>query len=76
MTLSAKYRGEEIEVYFSAESEMTDFGVPNSPRFEEIRTETIRVDMVEILGVYVRMSELPEKLQDAICALHTEVDFE
>lgn len=76
MTVSATYRGEEIEVSFTAETERTDYGVPGSPVWDEIDPTTIRVSSIEILGVDVKLSTLPKELQDAILGLADGLEWE
>lgn len=77
MTVSATYRGEEIEVSFTAETERTDYGVPGSPVWDEIDPTTIRVSSIEILGVEVKhLAYLPKDLQDAILELADGLDWE
>lgn len=76
MTVSATYRGEEIEVSFTAETERTDYGVPGSPVWDEIDPTTIRVSSIEILGVDVKLSTLPEDLRDAIRGLADGLEWE
>lgn len=70
----ASYRGEELEVQFSAAVEMVDYGVPRSPVWPEFTDP--RVEAVTILGVDLPFDSLPEKLKNEIHALHTEVEFE
>jgi hypothetical protein len=76
MTASATYRGEEIEVSFTAETERTDFGVPGSPVWDEIDPTSIRVASIEILVCDVRLETLPQDLQDAILGLADGLDWE
>jgi len=76
MSASATYRGEEIEVSFTAETERTDYGVPGSPVWDEIDPTTIRVSSIEILGVDVKLSTLPEDLRDAIRGLADGLEWE
>lgn len=77
MTVSATYRGEEIEVSFTAETERTDYGVPGSPVWDEIDPASIRVSSIEILGVEVKhLAYLPKELQDAILGLADGLDWE
>lgn len=76
MTASATYRGEEIEVSFTAETERTDYGVPGSPVWEEIDQTTIRVSSIEILSLDVKLAALPKELQDAILGLADGLEWE
>jgi hypothetical protein len=77
MTASATYRGEEIEVSFTAETERTDYGVPGSPVWDEIDLTTVRVSSIEILGVEVKhFLYLPKDLQDAILGLADGLEWE
>jgi hypothetical protein len=75
MTVTATFNGEEIQVSFTAETERTDYGVPGSPVWDEIIPETIEATHLTILGLDVKLSDLPPDLQDAIIALSDEVDF-
>jgi hypothetical protein len=76
MTASATYRGEEIEVSFTAETERTDFGVPGSPVFYDIDMTSIRIASIEILGRDVKLETLPQDLQDALLGLADGLDWE
>lgn len=76
MTVSTTYRGEEIEVSFTADTERTDYGVPGSPVWDEIDPTTIRVSSIEILGCDVKLSTLPKDLQDAILGLADGLEWE
>ena len=77
MTVLATYRGGEMTVSFTAETERTDFGVPGSPVWDEIDPTSIRVASIEILGVEVkRLADLPEELQDAILGLADGLEWE
>lgn len=76
MTVSATYRGEEIEVSFTAETERTDFGVPGSPVYYDIDMTSLEVLSIEILGCDVKLSTLPKDLQDAILGLADGLEWE
>lgn len=76
MTASATYRGEEIEVSFTAETERTDFGVPGSPVYYDIDMTSLEVLSIEILGCDVKLSTLPKELQDAILGLADGLEWE
>ena len=76
MTMTATYNGEELNVTFVAESEHCDYGVPNSPVWEEVNPDTIEILHFDILGIDVDPRILPPELQNAIHALSNEVDFE
>ena len=76
--VSATYRGEEIEVTFSATAQrdwIGDASVPNGTQ-ECVDIDDIEVDTVTILGVAVDYSKLPDDLQTAISVLSDEVEFE
>ena len=70
---TAKYRGEEVEVTFTANMVRNDYGVERSPVWHE--PEDIEIDTVSILGVEVDPKYLPEKLVAAIHELSDEVEF-
>ena len=73
----ATYRGEEIDVDFSAAGERVDYGVPRSPRWTEWTNP--KIEEVTILGVTLTPDEeraLPPRLRDALLKLADEVEFE
>jgi hypothetical protein len=76
MTMTATYNGNEIEVTFVAQTERSDYGVPNSPVWDEVNPDTIEVQYLTILGLDVDISKLPKDLQGAIYELCNEVTFE
>lgn len=76
MTVQATYHGEEILVHFTAETERTDYGVPGSPVWDEIDPASIRVASIEILGLDVKLSTLPEDLRNAILDLADGLEWE
>ena len=69
----AHWCGEELEVTFVANLEVTDYGVPGSPRFAEITD--IEIEQLEILGVVVDPSQLNNELIEQIHALAVELDW-
>ena len=76
MTVTATYDSGDIEVVFTAETERCDYGVPNSPVWDEVNPDTIEIKFLTILGVEVDPRQLPKDLLDAIYALNSEVEFE
>lgn len=76
MSASATYRGEEIEVSFTAGTERTDFGVPGSPVYYDIDMTSLEVLSIEILGCDVKLSTLPKELQNAIVGLADGLEWE
>jgi hypothetical protein len=76
MTLTATYCGEELNVTFQAQTERSDYGVPNSPVWDEVKVDTIEIMYLTILGVEVDPRQLPKDLLDAIDCLSAEVEFE
>jgi len=76
MTVTAIYSGEELNVTFVASTERSDYGVPNSPVWDEVNPDSIEILTFDILGIDVDPRILPKELQDAIFALSNEVDFE
>jgi hypothetical protein len=76
MTVTATYSGEELNVTFVAQTERSDYGVPNSPVWDEVNPDTIEILTFDILGIDVDPRILPQELQAAIFALSNEVDFE
>jgi hypothetical protein len=75
MTVQATYSGEELSVTFVAQTERSDYGVPNSPVWDEVIPDSIEILTLDILGFDVDPRVLPPELQDAIHALSNEVDF-
>jgi hypothetical protein len=76
MAVTATYDGGDIEVVFTAETERCDYGVPNSPVWDEVKVDTIEIMYLTILGVEVDPRQLPKDLLDAIDCLSAEVEFE
>ena len=76
MTVQATYSGEELSVTFVAQTERSDYGVPNRPVWDEVNPDSIEILTLDILGIEVNPDILPPELQDAIYALSNEVDFE
>ena len=76
MTVQATYSGEELNVTFVAQTERSDYGVPNSPVWYEVKPDTIEILHFDILGIDVDPRILPQELQAAIYALSNEVEFE
>lgn len=76
MTVQATYSGEELNVTFVAQTERCDYGVTNSPVWDEVNPDTIAILHFDILGIDVDPRILPKELQAAIHALSNEVEFE
>jgi hypothetical protein len=76
MTVQATYSGEELNVTFVAQTERSDYGVPNSPVWDDVNNDTIEILHFDILGIDVDPRVLPQELQDAIHALSNELEFE
>jgi hypothetical protein len=76
MEVQATYSGEELSVTFVAQTERSDYGVPNSPVWDEVNPDTIEILTFDILGIDVDPRILPKELQAAIYALSNEVEFE
>jgi len=76
MTVTATYSGEELNVTFQAQTERSDYGVPNSPVWDEVNPDNIEILRFDILGIDVDPRILPPELQRAIHALSGEVEFE
>lgn len=76
MICTATFTGEELQVEFTAQAERTDYGVPNSPVWDEILPETIEVYTLSIMGVDVDLEELPKPLQKAIMDIADSCEFE
>jgi hypothetical protein len=74
--MTATYSGEELNVTFVASTERSDYGVPNSPVWDEVNPDSIEILTLDILGFDVDPRTLPPELQAAIFALCNEVEFE
>jgi hypothetical protein len=66
---TAKHASDYITIAAECDGELTDYGVPHSPRWYEPNLDTIRVTSLEICGVDVDFEALPGPLQDALLAL-------
>lgn len=75
-TMTAKYDSGDVEVTFTAQTEKADYGVPGSPVWDDILTDTIEVEDVTILGVSVPMKDMWPPLRRAIEELSDEVEWE
>lgn len=71
---TASYRGDDIEVFFVADMERSDYGVPGSP----VWYEPLNIDFAEIiiLGKTYEEKELPPRLVDDLLSLVDETTFE
>lgn len=76
MTAIATYHGEQIIATYHADTQRADYGVPGSPVFEEVIISSIECVKLEIAGVDVEITDLPEALQASILELAAEVEFE
>ena len=76
MTVKARYAGEDLEVWFEAETERSDYGVERSPVWEELIPSSVKIASLEILGVEVDHNTLPAALQQAIHDIWDELEFE
>ncbi len=75
MPYIARYDSGDIIAHFVAEGEVTDYGVPGSPRFDVVDESTVEVTSLCILGIDVDMESLPAGLHDAILALADNWEF-
>jgi len=73
MKLHAKFETDYLEVFFSADGEVTDYGVQGSPTWVEATDVTL--EGVLILGVELPLANIPQALRDAFYALSEEVEF-
>lgn len=76
MILTATHTGDEVQVEFTATGERVDYGVPNSPVWDEPLPETIEVYTLSIMGVDVELEELPKPLQEAIMDIADSCEFQ
>ncbi len=65
------YRGQHVYITVTAPTEITDYGVPFSPKLYGPLLDEIEIETVEILEVDFDVNNLPPLLQDAIF----ELDF-
>ena len=70
--LHATYNSDDIYATFTAEVEISDYGVPGSPVMRGPDPDTIEVTSVAILGVDVDFAALPGALRDAILSVDLE----
>lgn len=71
---TACYRGDQITAQFNGRAVKADYGVPGSPVWEEV--EDIEIQSLEILGIEVNPSDLPNALQTAIIELSDDLTWE
>ena len=76
MTRTAKYASDDIEIDYTAETDIEDYGVPGSPTWEVVKDSTIDVQSITILGVDVNVMSLPKDLRDAIHSMCDGLEFE
>jgi hypothetical protein len=70
------YNGDDVQVCFSCEMERDRSDIHGVPDTWDVNPDTVKVLTVTILGLDVQLSSLPADLQDAICGLYTEVEFD
>ena len=75
MTAFATYNADDIVVEFCAETEVTDYGVAGSPTFDEVVQGSVAVNVLTILGVDVKITDLPADLQKAIMQLSDGLEW-
>jgi hypothetical protein len=68
----AIYNSDDIYATFTAEVEVSDYGVPGSPVLRDPDPDTIEVTGLTILGVDVDFDALPADLRDAILNVDLE----
>jgi len=71
---TATHNGEEMDVAFSATGQLTDYGVPGSPRW--IEWEDIEIEELTILGHKVDPKILSAELVETIRELADDLEFE
>ena len=69
MTYTATFNGEELTVCYTAQGN-------DSYNDSFVEIDNVEVACIEILGVDVEFSSLPDKLQSVILELSNEVEFE
>lgn len=72
MTKTATYISDDIQAWFTAETERDSFDAPFG---EHINPESVEVTALTILGVDVDLCELPAGLQDKIRSLADDSEF-
>lgn len=70
----ATYRGEEIDVHFSAAGVKADYGVPGSPRWVE--WENVEIESIEMFGFEIKPAALQPELVQELHALADGLEFE
>ena len=75
LTVWAEYKGEEMQATFTAKTVRTDYGVPGSPEWNEVDPYSIEVEHLTILGLDVKMADLPDDLHDAIMELSDGLEW-
>lgn len=70
---TACWSGEELKVTFSGTMEKTDFGVPGSPEWDDIRD--IQITAVTLLGVEFDPKTLSKSLQDRLMSLADDIEW-
>jgi homoserine trans-succinylase len=74
MKVTGRYDSTDIVAVFTADTYEDDFGVPRS-RFTAVAEDDAELTSLEILGLDVDVSTLPQPLQDEIYSLRFEVDW-
>jgi hypothetical protein len=70
MEVQATYSGEELSVTFVAQTERSDYGVPNSPVWDEVNPDTIEILHFDILGIDVDPTHLAARIASCdLCAM-------
>jgi hypothetical protein len=70
MAMTATYSGEELNVTFVAQTERSDYGVPNSPVWYEVNPDSIEILHFDILGIDVDPANFAARIASRdLCAL-------
>ena len=75
MTATAHFHGEQITATLTAATDRSDYGVPRSPRWDEIDLSSAKIEELTILGVTVDPHGIPADLREAILELKYDVEW-
>lgn len=72
--VTASHETDELQVTFSGHQTETDYGVPRSPRFNEV--SDITVESVALLGIPIDPDHLPDQLLTELRELADDLEWE
>lgn len=74
MKRTALLNSEDFSVRFEATGQLTDYGVPGSPRWFE--PEEITITSFEFLGTDFPLAQLPDAIEAALLEQADDLDWE